>query len=449
MTRSTVVIELVGDAGVSRDLAAGGVFVPGCALRLAEECDLVVRGANQDLVVPARVVYVDDQRGAGLELIGFSSELKAQLAELEPIAPSRLEFLDDPAIDGSALDDLPPPDDDFGLGGLSEPFPLVDLQALDDADDDDLAVPVAGGPGAGHDDDDDDDDLALPVAGGPGAYTGDGAHAIHQASADGAFAGDPGGDDAGDAAAYDDAIDSTGDKPAHRRAAIYDAVMLGNFADLDPANPDYAYLTNAKTLPPESAAIYLAREDSRGGELEDDLATQRPDERDDQRDGEPENQPEHQPEHHPGDPLDPREPGAATRRVGTAVHERLRGLTLAAQLKLAVSGEQHERIVLERLYGKNVWEPLLRNPRLTAPEVARIARYGALPRVLLEIILGNGAWLQISEVRRALLSNPRLGTDQVMKVLRLTPKHELKLAAIQTAYPPAVRQAARLLLRND
>ena len=39
--------------------------------------------------------------------------------------------------------------------------------------------------------------------------------------------------------------------------------------------------------------------------------------------------------------------------------------------------------------------------------------------------------------------------DARLKVLRLTPKHELRLAAIQTAYPDAVRQAARLLLRGE
>jgi hypothetical protein len=131
------------------------------------------------------------------------------------------------------------------------------------------------------------------------------------------------------------------------------------------------------------------------------------------------------------------------------VHERLRGLNLAQQLKLAHAGEVSERIVLERMYGKNVWEALLRNPRLTGPEVARIARMGALPRPLLEIIVGNGAWLQIPEVRRALLSNPRVGTDQVIKILRLVPKHELKLAATQTAYPMAVRTAARQLLKES
>ena len=76
------------------------------------------------------------------------------------------------------------------------------------------------------------------------------------------------------------------------------------------------------------------------------------------------------------------------------------------------------------------------------------AEYAMLPRVLLEIILGNATWLQVPEVRRALLANPRLGTDQALKVLRLAPRHELRLAAIQTAYPHAVRNAAKLLLRG-
>jgi hypothetical protein len=87
--------------------------------------------------------------------------------------------------------------------------------------------------------------------------------------------------------------------------------------------------------------------------------------------------------------------------------------------------------------------------RAPPSEVSRIARYGALPRILLEIILGNATWLQVPEVRRALLANPRLGTDQILKVLRLTARHELRLAAIQTAYPHAVRQAAKLLLRGE
>ena len=352
-------IELAGDAQFSRDLSAGGVFVSGCTLRLSEECDLVVCGANDQIVVPARVVYVDEQRGAGLELMGFSAEMKAQLAELEPVAPQELEFLDDPALDGSPLDgpvpDEPQAEDDAALGGANELVPLIELEALDDAGDDDDAIDAADAAGAGGDT-------------YRGAYT--------------------------DAATYATSTDADAD-------ADEIAAYVGD---------TNANLTAAATLPPRAAA---------GRDHEDD-----------------------------GDG-DPAEPGRVTHRFALTVHERLRGLPLAAQLKVAVGGELHERIVLERLYGKNVWETLLRNPRLTAPEVSRIARYGSLPRVLLEIIVGNNAWLQIPEVRRALLSNPRLATDQIMKVLRLTPKHELKLAAIQTAYPHTVRNAAKLVLDDD
>jgi hypothetical protein len=150
-----------------------------------------------------------------------------------------------------------------------------------------------------------------------------------------------------------------------------------------------------------------------------------------------------------GTPVAPDEQAKPARKLARNVHERLRGLNLNEQIRMAQTGETHERIVLERIYGKTVWEPLLRNPRLTGPEVARIARMGALPKVLLELILGNGTWLHIPEVRRALLASKRLGADQIVKVLRFLPRHELKLATVQTAYPAAVRDAARRLLRGE
>jgi hypothetical protein len=337
VSRATVVIELESNSQSSRDLSAGGVYVPDCGLRLAEECDLVVCGATERLVLPARVVYVDAQRGAGLELVGFSLDVKARIAALEPLAPPEpipagapeLEESDPDRspLDDAALDRPLTPDDDLGYGRFHESAPMIDLKALDD----DLAIPLAG----------------------------------------------------------DGATTLTDDDPDVDRAAL----SVGNTDAFDTLEPD----------------------DTLGGHV----------------DGQP------------------RDHARGSRPIARNVHERLRGLNLAAQLKMATSGELHERIILERLYGKNVWETLLRNPRLSPTEVSRIARYGSLPRVLLEIIVGNNAWLQVPEVRRALLSNPRLATDQIMKVLRLMPKHELKLTAIQSVYPHAVRNVAKLLLRGD
>ena len=90
------------------------------------------------------------------------------------------------------------------------------------------------------------------------------------------------------------------------------------------------------------------------------------------------------------EPATPQEE-AETDDIPKNVHERLRGLTLVQQLKTAREGDLSERILLERIYGKNVWEAILRNPRVTGPEVARIARMGALPRPMIELIVGNGA----------------------------------------------------------
>lgn len=127
-------------------------------------------------------------------------------------------------------------------------------------------------------------------------------------------------------------------------------------------------------------------------------------------------------------------------------HERLRRLNNTQQHKLARTGELNDRVLLERLYGKNVWEPLLQNPRLTVPEVARIARKGTVPRPLLEQIADNNTWIQAPIVRRALLGNPRVPNESIAKLLRITPKHELKTIVKTGSYPMQVRDAAKKLL---
>lgn len=125
---------------------------------------------------------------------------------------------------------------------------------------------------------------------------------------------------------------------------------------------------------------------------------------------------------------------------------RLRKLSTVERMKLARDGHLEERVLLERLFGKAVWEDLLRNPQITVPEIARIAGKGTVPRVMLEQIVDNPAWGRQSIVRRALLGNPRVSADGILKLLRMTPKNELKLIAQTTAYPAAVRGAARKLL---
>jgi len=150
---------------------------------------------------------------------------------------------------------------------------------------------------------------------------------------------------------------------------------------------------------------------------------------------------------HGAETAPPAEPPSESAPKQASRHDRLRQLSTTEQLKIARGTDSSDRLILERIYGKSVWPALLNNPRLTVPEVARLARKANMPRPLLELIVANGGWLQSGQVRRALFSNPPPTTEMIVKVLRLMPKHELKLVPSQTTYPTAVRNTARRLFK--
>jgi hypothetical protein len=133
-------------------------------------------------------------------------------------------------------------------------------------------------------------------------------------------------------------------------------------------------------------------------------------------------------------------------KLALSLQERIRSLTPVEQQRLAAAGTLSERTALERMFGPSVWETLLRNARLTVPEVARIGRKGTLPRPLVDVIAANPSWLAAPEVQRALLSNPRSSPVVVEKVLRGMARSDLQLVPQQTAYPGTVREAAKRML---
>jgi hypothetical protein len=135
-------------------------------------------------------------------------------------------------------------------------------------------------------------------------------------------------------------------------------------------------------------------------------------------------------------------------RSALGLQERVRRMTAIEQQRLAQHGSMQERILLERTFGPAVWEALLGNPRITTPEVARIAKKGSIPRPLIDTIAGNSAWLATAEVQRALLSNPRTGPHLLPRILRSLSRADLALVPQQGSYPSAVRAAAKKMLQG-
>lgn len=136
------------------------------------------------------------------------------------------------------------------------------------------------------------------------------------------------------------------------------------------------------------------------------------------------------------------------RKRAPNLYDRIRALTLPEQQQMARSGNQSERVALERCYSGSVWESLLQNPNLSAPEVAAIAKKGGLPRPLLSQIAANPSWIAVGEVQRALLTNPRLDQGSVQRVLKAMPRSELQMVMQQSRYSPQIRSLAKRLLEH-
>ena len=144
-----------------------------------------------------------------------------------------------------------------------------------------------------------------------------------------------------------------------------------------------------------------------------------------------------------------RQPAEAPSAVAAGprnVFDRIRQLGLRERETVARQGLLADRVALERAFGSGVWEGLLRNPQLTTPEVAQIAKKGALPVPLVAMIVANNGWLASGEVRRALLGNPRVAGAHLDRVLQATPRVELKQIAKMSPYRSLVRAAAKKLV---
>lgn len=122
-------------------------------------------------------------------------------------------------------------------------------------------------------------------------------------------------------------------------------------------------------------------------------------------------------------------------------------LGVAEREVMARSGSLSERVALERHFGSTVWEGLLQNPQLTAPEVARIAQHATLAKPLLQAVVANDAWLARPEVRHALLANPAVDGAALARVVHALPLGECAQVAQSRAFRQKVRQAAKQRLK--
>jgi hypothetical protein len=145
----------------------------------------------------------------------------------------------------------------------------------------------------------------------------------------------------------------------------------------------------------------------------------------------------------PGDEVpDEAAAGAEEDERQRSVWDRLRGLSRMEKLFLAAKADRIERAILAQDNDPQVLFTLLKNPRLTADEVIRIAKSPFLTFQTAEAIVKSTQWLSNPEVRVALVHNAKTPPPFAMRLLHTLPESEVRAISRGAATSMALKVAA-------
>lgn len=111
------------------------------------------------------------------------------------------------------------------------------------------------------------------------------------------------------------------------------------------------------------------------------------------------------------------------------VWDRMRSLSQMEKILLAVKADRMERSILLQDNDPRVLLSVLRNPRITIDEVARLAKSAYLNHQIADVIVKTGQWMASLDVRLALIHNAKTPPAFALRILPTLPEAEVRAIA--------------------
>jgi hypothetical protein len=124
------------------------------------------------------------------------------------------------------------------------------------------------------------------------------------------------------------------------------------------------------------------------------------------------------------------------------IWEQVRRMTPPQRIVLAAKADRLTRTILVQDSDPQVLFALLKNPRLGLDEVLRIAKSSFLSFQAAELILKTNPWFANLDIRVALIHNPKLPTPFALRILPTLPESEVRPIAKGSATSMPLKQAA-------
>jgi hypothetical protein len=125
---------------------------------------------------------------------------------------------------------------------------------------------------------------------------------------------------------------------------------------------------------------------------------------------------------------------------------QIQRMSVAERMKLAMLGNKEVRGILIRDPVRSVQVAVVGNPRITEPEIERIALSKTVDEEVLRIIVTNRDWLKRYPIKVALVSNPRTPIKTSMRLLPHLREKDLKDVSRSRSLPNVLVVAAKKLI---
>jgi hypothetical protein len=129
-----------------------------------------------------------------------------------------------------------------------------------------------------------------------------------------------------------------------------------------------------------------------------------------------------------------------------SVYHQVQNMTPHEKIQLALRGGREERRVLMKDSQYSVHAYVLKNPKITTEEVAKIAQITSLTSEMIKTITMNHEWMQNRNIRLAIVKNPKTPATIVQKHIgRLSDNELLQIAKSENVRKHISAMARRML----
>jgi hypothetical protein len=130
-------------------------------------------------------------------------------------------------------------------------------------------------------------------------------------------------------------------------------------------------------------------------------------------------------------------------------YQLMQQMSIAEKIKMAMIGDKEWRSLLIKDSNKLVSTAVIKNPRITEPEVLAIAKSSELNEEVIRLVCINKDWLKVYPIRKALVENCKTPLPKALRFLAtLNEKDILALAKSKNISSTIARQAQRLALNK-